>query len=205
MYMGALPLADGQLDRTTALCRTCHAQLENRVNSRVASSASRHASWVMVPAADEWVCSKCLSVWTPAASLVPATAMLDKLSLAQLRDYVAERERRAATAIEAGRLARYHFDFGNSNTEAIGMCAVIVAPSELAAVAKLQAALKALYPENEIMLEQADDAAPAAGVDYICVYLNPANITTKDIDDVEAVEARETEEELSKRGSCLAK
>ncbi len=72
-------------------------------------------------------------------------------------------------------MKRYHFDFGNSGTDVIGMCAAVFANSREEAVLKLCAALP----------EHVDPVKPQGDVQYATVYLNPDNINKDHIDSEE--------------------
>jgi hypothetical protein len=71
------------------------------------------------------------------------------------------------------RLKEFHFNMGNSSTGAIGICAVVQATSEEAALDILKAALPEEVPVHTI----------EGKVIYVEVYINPDNITLRDIDE----------------------
>lgn len=73
----------------------------------------------------------------------------------------------------------FHFDCGDSSDGPIGFCARVTADDEAKA---LQLLRDALPLDLKVGIEDRPEGAP--GVEYIQVYFNAANITTKDIDEV---------------------
>jgi hypothetical protein len=77
----------------------------------------------------------------------------------------------------------YHFDLGNSSAGPVGYCARIWAETEDRALDILREALP-----TEATISQANEASRipgTEGVEYLCVYFNPEQVSTTDIDDEE--------------------
>lgn len=84
-----------------------------------------------------------------------------------------------APTIEDGP-ASYHFDIGNSNDGALGMCARVTADSKAEAVTKLRAYLNSLIDgENLPPMDEHPD------VEYCTVYFGEQHITDADIDEAD--------------------
>ena len=83
----------------------------------------------------------------------------------------------------------YHFDFGNSNTGCIGMCAQVKATTRKEAASLLNKTLSEsatpsrFEPDGTIVLYEGE-ASHGASVEYIHVYLS-ANAKVADIDSFE--------------------
>jgi len=72
---------------------------------------------------------------------------------------------------------RYHFSLGNSSKGPIGFCGDVDAFSEKDALRKFR---KAIPEEVSVRI----DRETSRDVGYIQIYLNPDNMTIKDIDEV---------------------
>ena len=73
----------------------------------------------------------------------------------------------------------FHFSVGDSTRGAIGLCARVKAETKQDAVAKLRGALeKSVGTFDEVPLRIQD-----ADIQYVNVYISPANIHDSDIDE----------------------
>jgi hypothetical protein len=73
----------------------------------------------------------------------------------------------------------FHFSFGDTTKGAIGFCAVVKAKNRASAIKRLKIALaNTSHDDGGIDLNW----AVADGPEYIRIYLNPDNISAKDID-----------------------
>ncbi len=87
-------------------------------------------------------------------------------------------------------MRHFHFSAGDSTTGAIGLCGRVRAETEQEAVAKLRSALETsvgAFDEVPLRVEDAD-------IEYLNVYINPANISASDI------EGRQTRNSRDERG-----
>lgn len=85
----------------------------------------------------------------------------------------------------------YHFSFGDSNDGSLGMCAVVRADSGADAVKILQHQCAEMEDEYAVLPQDED-----RDVQYMRVYFNHRNISERDIDDENEVEAEEEADDV---------
>ena len=81
----------------------------------------------------------------------------------------------------------YHFSLGNSNTGPIGYCARVNAETKEEAIQKLKTMLEDVAGCEMDLSKWLNLRANAPEIEYFAVYVNPAKLTIRSIDEWEKV------------------